>query len=416
MVQTEQKIDICVIGGGIVGLSTALELQSQGLLVRLIDANRIGMGASFGNAGHLATEQVFPIADSSILSKLPIMLINPLGPLRIDWRYLPKLLPWGLRLLSSMHSKNFAVIHEALKQINSVSLQAWQDFTSKWQLSSWVHIQGSLLTAETQASLELLKKHGAKLNALGVSNKLLNQDELLAYEPALANNQLGAVFFPNTGHVSDLMGVIAKLKQSFGELGGQICENCKVDNIQPNSDGVYLNTSDGEMLVPKVVICSGAFSKDLVYQATNIKVPLDTERGYHLMLPQEKDRLSIPVTSMDRRFIMTPMDEGLRLAGTVEYAGLHAPPNMQRAHNLLKLATPMLKEPLNAKNATPWMGFRPSIADSLPVIDCVGDVFLNFGHQHLGLTQAAVSAKLISDLYFKRTSPIDITPYRLHRF
>nr|WP_237343000.1 FAD-dependent oxidoreductase [Vitreoscilla sp. C1] len=145
-------------------------------------------------------------------------------------------------------------------------------------------------------------------------------------------------------------------------------------------------------------------------------MPLDTERGYHYMLPQEKNRLSIPISSADRRFIMTPMDTGLRLAGTVEYAGLQAAPNMERARKLLQLANPMLKTTLNAQDATEWMGFRPTIVDSLPVIDRFGSIFLAFGHQHLGLTHAAITAQLMQNLMQAQKPILDLHPYRLNRF
>ncbi len=134
------------------------------------------------------------------------------------------------------------------------------------------------------------------------------------------------------------------------------------------------------------------------------------------MLPHESARLQIPVSSLDRRFVMTPMQDGLRLAGTVEYAGLDAPANMQRAHMLLQQAQPMLKAPLDASDRVSWMGFRPSTADSLPVIDIIERVFLSFGHQHLGLTQAVVSAQMIAEYYFDEDHTIDPKPYQLTRF
>lgn len=161
---------------------------------------------------------------------------------------------------------------------------------------------------------------------------------------------------------------------------------------------------------------AGAHSKALAKQLTSVNVPLDTERGYHLMLPHESKRLQTPVTSLDRCFVMTPMQEGLRLAGTVEYAGLDAPANMQRAHILLQHAQPMLKAPLDSTNSAAWMGFRPSTADSLPVIDKIERVFLSFGHQHLGLTQAVVSAQMIAEYYFDESHAIDPKPYQLTRF
>ena len=134
------------------------------------------------------------------------------------------------------------------------------------------------------------------------------------------------------------------------------------------------------------------------------------------MLPHEAARLRLPVSSIDHSFVMTPMQHGLRLAGTVEYAGLEAPPNMARANNLHPLAEKLLQEPLDTRDTQPWMGFRPTTADSLPVIDRDGDVLLAFGHQHLGLTQAALTAETLAALYFGEIPPLDLAPYRLHRF
>lgn len=408
--------NVCVVGGGIVGLCSALQLQAAGQSAVILEARTIGGGASFGNAGHLAVEQVFPIADPSVLKQLPSMLFDPLGPLRLDWTYLPKLMPWAIKLLLNMRQQPFLKTHNALKQINGISLSAWQDFAKDWGLEEWVKVQGSLLTAETPQSLENLKHHSQKLNALGVPTQFLAQGDLLSLEPALADNQLGAIFFPNTGHITDLGAVISTLKQKFIALGGVVREYCKVLDIEELNDEVVLKTEQGDIVGDKVLIAMGAFSKSLTAKLTGVRVPLDTERGYHLMLPKEIGKLSIPITSSDRRFIMTPMMGGLRLAGTVEYAGLEAPPNMNRAHNLLSLARPMLRTELDDSEAVAWMGFRPSTADSLPVIDKVGRVLLNFGHQHLGLTQAVASSEIVKTLYFDATPTIDVTPYRLNRF
>lgn len=413
---TNQGIQLHIIGGGIIGLCSAVMLQSQGISVAIAESGKIGQGASWGNAGHLATEQVFPIADPSILMQLPSMLFDPLGALRLDWRYLPKIFPWAIKLLLSMRHDAFMATHDALKTLNGISLMSWQAFSQQWQLGNWVHTQGSILTAETPKTLAKLYTHGDKLASLGVVNHKLSQDELLEHEPALADIQLGALFFPDTGHISDLPGVILRLKDVFLQMGGVIYEQCAVTHIQVQNDVIKLMTTQGEMMAEQVMISAGAFSKPLVYQATGVDVPLDTERGYHLMLPNETARLSVPVTSMDRRFIMTPMTDGLRLAGTVEFAGLDKPANMQRAYNLLTLAKPMFKEELQDDGKQPWMGFRPSTCDSLPVIDKVGRVFLNFGHQHLGLTQAVASASLVSELYFNQSPSINLSPYRLERF
>ncbi|MBO1531133.1 FAD-binding oxidoreductase [Psychrobacter sp. F1192] len=410
------NFDLHIIGGGIIGLTTAVTLQARGVKVALLDANEVGQGASFGNAGHIAPEHVFPIADASMLRHIPAMLLNPTGPLRIDWRYLPRLMPWAIQLLMNMRPEPFEHIHKALLNLNNHCLQAWLNFANQWQLDDWIKVKGSLLTAEKASSVDLLKAQGQRFNDVGVTTELLNQEALLAHEPALKDNQLGALFFPNTGHITNLTAVINQLSRTFRGLGGEIVEHCRVLEAHTNIDGIYLTTNQGDITASKVMLAAGAHSKPLVKQLTGIRVPLDTERGYHLMLPHESARLQTPVTSLDRRFVMTPMQEGLRLAGTVEYAGLEAPPNMQRAHVLLQHAQPMLKTPLNSNDKVPWMGFRPSTSDSLPVIDKTERVFLNFGHQHLGLTQAVVSAQMIAEYYFDESHTIDPRPYQLSRF
>lgn len=413
---TTSNFDLHIIGGGIIGLAAAVTLQARGVKVALLDANEVGQGASLGNAGHIATEQVFPIADASMLRHVPAMLLNPTGPLRIDWRYLPRLMPWAMQLLMNMRPEPFERIHQALLSLNQNSLQAWQGFADQWQLGDWIQVKGSLLTVEKPSSLELLTAHGKRLNDIDVSNELLSKEDLLEREPALKDNQLAALFFPNTGHITNLKAVINQLHNTFRQLGGHVIEHCRVLAATSDAEGIHLTTSQGDMTASKVMLSAGAHSKALAKQLTGVNIPLDTERGYHLMLPHESSRLQIPVSSLDRRFVMTPMQEGLRLAGTVEYAGLDAPANMQRAQILLQHAQPMLKAPLDASDSVSWMGFRPSTADSLPVIDKIERVFLSFGHQHLGLTQAVISAQMIAEYYFDEDHTIDPKPYQLARF
>lgn len=197
----------------------------------------------------------------------------------------------------------------------------------------------------------------------------------------------------------------------------------QVRNGQLQAQGVALRTDQGHVSARQVLIACGAHSATLTQALTGKKVPLDTERGYHLMLPHEQGRLPFAVTSLERKFIMTPMADGLRLAGTVEFAGLDRPPDMERAWQLHRLSQGLLRHELSVADATPWMGFRPSLPDSLPIIDrvCDGKVLLAFGHQHLGLTQAAVTAELIA----QQVSPVDrphpkglpaLEAYRLDRF
>lgn len=412
-----QVFSAAVVGGGIVGLNIALELQRCGESVLLLERDTVCGGASYGNAGHIATEQVFPIASPDVLKQLPKMLLDPLGPLRLDWKYLPKITPWLFSLLRNLTPERFQRSHRALMALNSRALPAWQAFAREWGVEKHIRIDGSLLVCETESGQAALQKHGRALNELGVANEWLDHALLHEREPALADTQRGALFFPDTGHVVDLAGMAADLQHAFVQAGGTVSEHTDVSDIQSFSDGLFRIIGGGKAFEAKrVVIAAGAFSKPWLKKLCGSDVPLDTERGYHLMLPQSPNILNVPVSSFERKFIMTPMNAGLRLAGTVEFAGLAAPPNMRRAENLLRLAAPMLKGRLNAENAVPWMGFRPSIADSLPVIDRRNNIFLAFGHQHLGLTQAPLTAQLIKNLYFGETAPIDLTPYRLNRF
>lgn len=414
---TKTQANTVIIGGGIIGLSIAATLRRSGVEVLLLDADEICRGASWGNAGHLATEQVYPVADPSMLRKIPSMLMDPLGPLRLDWRYLLQLSPWAWKTLVNILPKNFQHNHEALLMLNKLSLPTWKEFSQEWKLDQWVHIRGSLLVCEKEKTALHLRKYGEKLNNLGVENQWLSKAQLQDYAPELNAEQEGGLFYPETGHISDLQAMSNALLEGFKSMGGLIQEYTKVLKTQLQSDGLYaLSTTKGTVLTQKVILAAGAFSKELAQELTGVKVPLDTERGYHLMLPEEKGVFDLPISSADRRFIMTPMNTGLRLAGTVEYAGLEAPANMDRAQNLLPLAQGMLKRSLDSSNASQWMGFRPTTADSLPVIDRIGNVFLAFGHQHLGLTHAACTAKAIEALFFEKPWPFDLQKFFVRRF
>ena len=275
------------------------------------------------------------------------------------------------------------------------------------------HVTGLSPTAQRIHNPELT---AAQLQALGFPCQYLHGDELQELEPALAR-QHGGIHYQRSAHILDLAALGASLAQALRASGGSIYEHSRITAARRENSGFSLKAENGDSHhADRLILCAGAHSKALADSLTGLRVPLDTERGYHLMLPHEAARLRLPVSSIDHSFVMTPMQHGLRLAGTVEYAGLEAPPNMARAQNLRPLAEKLLQAPLDARDAQPWMGFRPTTADSLPVIDRDGDLLLAFGHQHLGLTQAALTAEILSALYYGETPPLDLTPYRLRRF
>lgn len=408
--------DIIVVGAGIIGVACALQLARQGRRVQLVDRQPPGQGASWGNAGHLATEQVFPIADLSILKRLPRMLLDPMGPLRLDWKYLPQAMPWFTRLLLNLRPAPFQRSVAGLRALNEGSLAAWQRLLGSIGRSELFQQDGSLLVFEREASRKALAALQARMQQQQVPVDWWSAQDVQAAAPQLNPELLGGLFFPTTGHFIDPYQVLCELFEAAQASGVRFAQ-AQVDGGQVHSGGVSLASDIGPLHARQVLICCGAHSAQLTAALSGKRVPLDTERGYHLMLPGEHQRLPFAVTSLERKFIMTPMSGGLRLAGTVEFAGLEAPPSMQRAWQLHRLSKGLFLRDLSDEGATPWMGMRPSLPDSLPVIDrvCEGRVLLAFGHQHLGLTQAAVTAEYVGRLV-ERGRTAETGAYRLDRF
>lgn len=412
--------DIAVVGAGIIGVASALQLARQGLRVVVIDPQEPGMGASYGNAGHLATEQVFPIADASILKRLPAMLLDPMGPLRLDWKYLPRALPWFVRLLLNLRPASYRRTVAGIRALNEGSLGAWQRVLGSIGRPQLLREDGSLLVYERADSRAALDAVQVRMQQQNVPVAYWSGDAIREAAPPLSEGIQGGLFFPATGHFLDPYQVVCELVSAAKAEGVQFLKQRVMDG-RVHADGVSLVCDQGSFAARQVLIACGAHSAKLTAALTGKHVPLDTERGYHLMLPHEHQRLPFAVTSLERKFIMTPMAGGLRLAGTVEFAGLERPANLQRAWQLHRLSQGLFRDDLSTRDATPWMGFRPSLPDSLPIIDrvCDGKVLLAFGHQHLGLTQAAVTAEMIGQL--ASTAPTfsglpALAPYQLDRF
>ncbi|MBN2977340.1 FAD-dependent oxidoreductase [Pseudomonas fluorescens] len=409
--------DFVVVGAGIIGVACALQLACQGRHVVVLDQQEPGMGASYGNAGHLATEQVFPIADLSILKRLPAMLLDPMGPLRLDWKYLPRALPWFVRLLLNLRPARYQRTVAGIRALNEDSLGAWRRLLTSIDRPGLLREDGSLLVFERADSRPALEALQQRMRQQRVPVDFWSAEAVRKAAPQLSEQIQGGLFFPATGHFLDPYRTLCELVEAAKASGVQFLTR-QVRDARVDAEGVVLSTDQGQLAARQVLIACGAHSARLTAALTGKKVPLDTERGYHLMLPHEHQRLPFAVTSFERKFIMTPMTGGLRLAGTVEFAGLDRPANMARAWQLHRLSKGLFGEDLNSQGATPWMGFRPSLPDSLPVIDrvCEGKVLLAFGHQHLGLTQAAVTAEWIGQLVSTGTDLPAPGRYRLDRF
>jgi D-amino-acid dehydrogenase len=296
--------DIAVVGAGIIGVTCALRLARQGLRVVVIDQQQPGHGASFGNAGHLATEQVFPIADASILKRLPAMLMDPMGPLRLDWKYLPRALPWFTRLLLNLRPAPFQNTVAGLRALNESSLEAWQRLLADIQRPDLLKIDGSLLVFERPESRQTIQALQARLHQQQVPVDYWQAAAIRDTAPQLSEQIQGGLFFPRTGHFIDPYRVVCELVEAAKASGVSFVQQ-QVQGGYVQEHGVTLTTGNGGLTARRVLIACGAHSAKLTAALTGKKVPLDTERGYHLMLPQEHDRLPFPVTSLERKFIMS---------------------------------------------------------------------------------------------------------------
>lgn len=414
---------IAVIGAGIIGINCALELQSLGFQVTLIDKSGVGAGCSKANAGHFATEQVFPLAEPNLLWQFPKLLLDPLGPVSLSASYLPKALPWFGQFMINMSASNRTKNSTALKALNKDAIKYYQPLLKAAHAEHLLTLKGSLLVFENSTE-KAIERQFTLYKEAGVAVLLLDRQQTLLLEPNLSHRVQAALYFTDVGHSADPLEICKHLAALAFEKGCKFHQD-QVMNICSRDDGVSLTTSKDMLTFDHLVIASGAWSKSLL-KPLGYHLPIEAERGYSLDLPatESKYQLTRPVASAERKFIITPMAHGIRLAGTVEYAGLKQSANMKRADMLFKNAQHVLTAlpEYNAQQAhtsQKWMGHRPSMPDSLPVIGQApkhDNIYLALGHQHLGLTQGAITGKLIGQLVSQEKTDIDISPFCISRF
>ena len=411
------SLHFTVLGAGAVGTCSALDLLRAGRRVTLVDRDEPGRGASFGNAGIVQTSGVVPIATTGVLKKVPGMLFDPDQPLVIRWKYLPRLLPYLTRFVASAAPARVEEVSIALRAILEHALPAWQDILGDAGASSLLRHTGELYVYESDAAYRAaLPAHDLRRKR-GVRVEYLDAAGLQAREPALQPTLRHGILLPDTMTVADPYKVIRHLAQTFIERGGEFLQ-AEVQDIEMGEHGPKrLLTSAGPRDIDQLVIATGAFSRRWA-ALLGAKIPLDTERGYHLTLPNPGVRLGTSLISGDFRFAVSSLDSGLRFAGTAELADVDAPPDYERAWRLLPLGRRILRH-MNPEGATPWMGRRPSTPDSLPVIGRVPgqpSVILAFGHGHLGLTMGAVTGRIVADLASNRELVTDLAPFSSARF
>ena len=431
-VNTNKGKKVAVLGAGIIGINCALELQSLGFQVSLIDKAGIGEGCSKRNAGHFATEQVFPLAEASLLWQLPKMLFDPLGPMALSPSYFPKALPWFLKFVANMLTSKKTKNTAALKTLNKYAIDYYKPLLRAAKAEHLITSKGSLLVFESQKRKNAEKVFNRYKKA-GIAVKLLDRAQTLLLEPNLSINIHYSLYFTDVAHTADPFAISKVLTSQAMKLDTKFLQ-AEVSAISSSDNGIkieYLSqeSSQGELIndvqeFDQVVIATGAWSKPLLAQL-GYKLPIEAERGYSLDLPHSVEaHLTRPVASAERKCIITPMTHGLRLAGTAEFAGLTKAANMKRANMLYKNSQELLSElptflPQNAEPEQRWMGCRPSLPDSLPVIGQApnhSNVFIALGHQHLGLTLGAITGKLIGQVMSGQKTDIDISPFSISRF
>jgi D-amino-acid dehydrogenase len=409
-----------IIGAGIVGVSTAAFLQKAGFRVTVIDRLPPGEGCSFGNAGGVAFAEIMPTIHPRILLKIPGWLMDPLGPLTIRWSYLPKALPWFLAAGRNAMPSRIKAITEARANL---ALRVVADFETllkdagshellKYEDTLRLYDNGRQFASE--ANERSIKK------SFGYEMKRLSGDECRELEPALSPHIHCGVFHGGWYFITNPERMVKSIAANVVRNGGEIIADDVVRIEQEASKAKSLVLKSGKQItLDRLVICAGAYSHFLAGQLGE-KVLLEAERGYHIVLPNSGVKLSRSLTYARTPGAATPMEMGLRLAGTDEFAGLEAEPNWARADALWKIfkgLLPKLKEP--DSTTTRWMGRRPGTPDSLPVIGpskTTSNVWYGFGHSHMGLTWGPSTGRLISELMTGSKSNIDLSPFRVDRF
>ncbi|MBL8700065.1 MAG: FAD-dependent oxidoreductase [Alphaproteobacteria bacterium] len=412
---------VVVIGAGIVGACTAIYLQRDGYRVTLIDKGAPGEGASLGNAGCLNASSVVPVSMPGTLSQVPRWLFDPMGPLTIRWGYLPAIAPWLWRFVRAGTPERVAQIAAALRPMTGPTVGMHRELARAAGVEHMIHHVGHVHVyrsdeafAKDGAAMALRQSQGTRIDELGA-------DELRQLEPELDRGYVRARLITENGHCGDPLKLTAAYVDHARRQGATVRRARATGFRFEGSHATAVFTDQGDIAGDMFVVAGGAWSRELA-AALGDDVPLDTERGYHVVIRDPEAGPRTPTSAFEGKFVATPMDMGLRAAGTVEFGGLEATPNWQRADNLVKQLQamyPRLARNLPEERISRWMGFRPSMPDSLPVVgraSRIANAYYGFGHGHVGLISAPMTGRLLGDLIVGRKPTIDPSPYAVTRF
>ena len=405
-----------VVGGGTVGLCCAMHLLRRGYEVTVVDRGVPGNGASGHNAGLLSVGNCLPTSTPGVIRSVPRMLTDPHSPLAIRWRYLPRMLPWLLRFLASGRPAQVERASVAIAGLVKQALRAWEDVLPAGASEGVVIDGGHLLGYGTDAVFAKAAFAIETRRRRGIDMRILDAEGVAGLAPILEGRFRHGVYIPR-GPWADPRLLCAALTDRLVSEGGRRLAAEVTGFAQSDDQVTVVETADEKVAADLVVIAAGAWSKHLT-RMLGFTTPLDTERGYGVDLPDPGVDLPFPIVSMDHHFAMTPLPGGLRLAGTDELAGLEAPPDFRRADRLVD-ATRLVFPELRTHGAERWMSYRPSHPDSLPVIGRAPrhtNVYLAYGHGHIGFTLAAITGEIIGQLVSNEDPSLDPAPFRPTRF
>ena len=408
------KVKIAVIGAGIQGICNALFLQKKGFKVTLFDRDEPGNSASYGNAGHFSPYASVPLNRPDVIADIPAMLASSRGPLALKWNYVHKMIPWFLRFLLNCSERKMMHTAKNMHQILDIALPAFDELFEEIELNGLVENKGIIYVWNDQ-NLKSRELEIKIRKELGVKQQLLSPKDIHDLEPNIKPFYHGGVFYDYARHTRNPKKILLKLFDNFLKKGGKFLK-LNIKDINFDDDKPVIRSETQRFIFDKLVISCGVFSKRLT-DKLHENIPMDTERGYHVHFKGFDHLISRPVVYANRGFGMTPMEQGLRVVGTVEFGGLDNPLSKSRIKNLIMNAKDMLDG--LPEHEDEWLGFRPTLPDYLPVLGPsknYKNVFYSFGHHHLGWTLGAISGKIISKMIANESTNLNLSAYSPSRF
>jgi len=411
-----KNFKVGIIGSGIQGVSNALFLQKKGFDVTIFDRDEPGSpAASYGNAGHFSPYASLSLNRTDILLDVPAMLMSSTGPLALKWNYVPKMIPWFIKFLLNTSKNKMMHTAKNMHQILDLALPAYDEiFDEIDDLEGLVENKG-ILYIWNDKDLKSRELEIKVREELGVEQQLVNKHEIHDLEPHIRPFYHAGVFYPYARHARNPKKILLKFFDLFMKKGGKF-NKLNIKDIEFDGDKPTFISEAQRFVFDKAVIACGAFSKKLTDNLGE-KIPLDTERGYHVHFKNCDHLLSRPVIFQNRGFGVTPMEQGLRVVGTVEFGGLENPLSKSRIKNLINNAKYMFGD--LPEHEDEWLGFRPTLPDFLPVMGPSKNhknVFYCFGHHHLGWTLGPISGKIVSGMIAKENTNLNLAPYSSTRF